>query len=224
MLTQVYEDESRRIGGKKFTLFKSINFITTHPLQVYGDKRVRLVRVMYELVRNKQKSNRNQTCYNLFRKETADLMNFKMKEDEETAVKNKQSSIRTFLVADNVKEMYLELITEKVSEEKGKDKQEVEEVRLFVWGEKDFTVDVVPKFLEMRLVLLDDQLKRSQEFHVFVPVFSYPTVNPKLHSQALKVPAPDPHKNPDQQTKTGMQITGVQQGASGVYNSVGGAQ
>lgn len=220
---QVYEDESRRIGGKKFTLFKSINFITTHPLQVYGDKRLRLVRVVYELVRNKQKSTRDQVCYNLFRKETTDLMNFKMKEDEEAAAKNKQASIRTYLVTDNVKEMYLELITEKVKEEKSKDnKQEIEEVRLFVWGEKDFTVGVVPKSLEMRIVIWDDQLKRTQAFQIFVPVFSYPTEHPKNHAQDLKVPAAD--KKSDEQQKTGMQITGVNQTAPGVYNSVGRAQ
>jgi hypothetical protein len=221
---QVYEDEYRRIGGKKFILFKSINFISTHPLQVYGDKRLRLVRVVYELVRNKEKSTRDQVCYNLFRKETTDLMNFKMKQDDDAQAKNKHASIRTHLVTDNVKEMYLELITEKVKEEKGKDnKQEIEEVRLFVWGEKDFTVGVVPKSLEMRIVIWDDQLKRTQEFQLFVPVFSYPTEHPKLHAQDLKVPPAQPDKKPDEQPKTGMQITGVNQTAPGVYNSVRGA-
>lgn len=224
MHVQVYEDEYRRLEGKKFTLFKSINFITTHPLQVYGDKRLRLVRVMYELVRNKQKSTRDQVCYNLLRKETTDLMNFKMKQDDNVDLKNKHASIRTYLVTDNVKEMYLELITEKVKEEKSKDnKQEIEEVRLFVWGEKDFTVGVVPKSIEMRIVIWDDQLKRTQEFQIFVPVFSYPTEHPKLHAQDLKVPPAQVDKKPDEKPQTGMQITGVNQTAPGVYNSVRGA-
>ncbi len=188
---------------------------------MYGDKRIRLVRVMYELVRNKQKSTRDQACYNLFRKETTDLMNFKMKEEEEAAAKNKQASIRTYLVTDNVKEIYLELITEKVKEEKSKDnKQEIEEVRLFIWGEKDFTVGVVPKSLEMRIVIWDDQLKRTQEFQIFVPVFSYPTVEPKLNQQDLKVPAAEPDKKLNEQPKTGMH----NQKTTEFYNSVGASR
>lgn len=225
LIAQVYEDENRRIQGRKFELFKNINFITTHPLQVYGDKRVRLVRVMYELIKDKSKNKSDRPCYNLYRKETLDLGNTKMKEDEEAVAKNKQASIRTYLVTDNVKELYVELITPKPPDEKEKenpkDKKEIEELRLFTWGQKDFTVGVVPKALEVHIVLWDDELKRTQDFQIFIPVFSYPTVSPKKRED-IKIPGPDEKQSSEQtELKNGTFVSGANQTSSSIFQSAG---
>lgn len=225
LIAQVYEDEVRRIKGRKFELFKNINFITTHPLQVYGDKRVRLVRVMYELIKDKSKNKSGRPCYNLYRKETLDLSNTKMKEDEEAVAKNKQTSICTYLVTDNVKELYVEFITPKPPDEKEKekpkDKKEVEELRLFTWGQKDFTVGVVPKALEVHIVLWDDELKRTQDFQIFIPVFSYPTISPK-NRDAIKIPGPDEKKSPEQVDQgKGAFVSGAHQASPSTFQSVG---
>lgn len=207
-----YQDEIRRINQRKFELFKSINFITTHPFQVYGDKRVHLVRVLYELVLDKQKSTPNKPCYNLFRKETNDLQNSKMKKDDaqESTKQKNNMGIRTHLVADSIKEFYIELITEKPVDKDDQDKQrkkdEVEEIRLFSWGEKDFTVGSVPKALHIHIIIWDDTIKRTEKFQIFVPVFSYPTASIaelKTSLNEIVVPAAgddaatDSKKNPD---------------------------
>lgn len=227
LLAHVYEDETKRIQGRRFELFRSINFITTHPLQVYGDKRIRLVRVMYELVRDKKKSKPDKPCYNLFRKETLDLQNFKMKE-EEGAGASSQSAIRTYLVSDNVKEMYVELIAQKPIDEKEKEKQEeqkkkkdeVEEVRFFSWGEKDFTVGTAPQALEIQIILWDDALKRTQKFQIFVPVFSYPAVQSQVELEAVK-PLERDQKQDEQKKVSGMVVTGVDQTSPTTFQSAG---
>ena len=59
---EIYDDRGRKIEGeeydKKYELFKSASFVNTNPLQVWGQKKSRLVRVGYELLRNKTKSKR----------------------------------------------------------------------------------------------------------------------------------------------------------------------
>ncbi len=231
IMSHVYEDESRRIHGKKFDLFKNINFITTHPLQVYGDKRVRLVRVMYELVKDKKKSKPGAMCYHLYRKETPDIENFKMKEDEE-AVALGRSKIRTHLVADNIKEMFIELITikppdeeEQSSNKKNEEKKE-EEIRLFVWGEKDFTVGSVPKALDVRMIFWDDAIKRTHEFQFYVPVFSYPTEEPEDNEEKQVLSEKNnedkqKHEEVSEDNQKGMVVTNVQKTSSTTFQSVG---
>ena len=118
---QIYEDKYRRIEGKKWELFKSLNFISTNPLQVYGEKRPRLVRIRYELVKDKQKSLKEKTSYNIVRKECYELNNFDFKEEMEDEKKRaKKVAIRSHVVAENIKELYIEYVSQKQVKDKEK--------------------------------------------------------------------------------------------------------
>ena len=90
---QINEDERERIRGKSWDLFKSLNFINTNPLQVYSQNYPRLVRVKYELLKNKKKSTSDINVYSLFRKETLNIKNFDFKLPEDTAIKEKNNII-----------------------------------------------------------------------------------------------------------------------------------
>lgn len=183
----IFEDATTRIDGKKFELFKSINFITSNPLQVYGEKKVRMARVMYELVLDKAKSKGNKKSYNLYRKETANLENVSMKESEDDLAQNKHPTITTHLVTDNVKLMFLEMITEKKEDANEKEKKEPTEVRYFTWGDKTETKGVVPKTIELTIVLWNDTLQRERTFHIMTPVLSYPTpFDPEKEEEASR--------------------------------------
>jgi len=175
---QIKEGEEVKVGGRRREFFKSVNFITTNALRIYGQKRVRLVRVMYELVKDKQRSKGEKVCYNLFRRETTNLKNFQFKEEESVLEKNKKTSIKTHLIAENVKELFFEYITPQTEKEKEKEviaKEEKKRVRRFVWGDKDETRDVVPEQTEIFVTFWDDELERAYSFECLIPVFSYPT-------------------------------------------------
>ncbi len=125
----IFEDEGIREKGQKRELFKSINFITTNPLLIYREKKRRIVRVMYELVKDKGKSTYDKNVYNLYRRETLDLKNIKFEEPEEYGKIKKEDFIQTYLVASNIKYMSLQAINFVPSEESfyakaSKDKQE----------------------------------------------------------------------------------------------------
>jgi len=175
---QIREGEEAKVGGRRREFFKNLNFITTNALRVYGQKRIRLVRVMYDLVKDKAKSKGGKDSYNLFRKETSDLKNFRFKEEESALEKDKKTKIKTHLIAENVKELFVEYIapqTEKEEEKEVVAKEEKKKVRRFVWGDKEDTKDVVPEQVEAMITFWDDRLEREYSFECLMPIFSYPT-------------------------------------------------
>ena len=113
-----------RIQGKKYQLLDKITFVTTHPLQLFGQHRVRLVRVAYQLHVDKELKKRDRLVYTLIRKETTELENadFKNKdpEEEKTAY-----TIRSHIVADNIRDVYSECVMPK--KEAGENKTESSE-------------------------------------------------------------------------------------------------
>ncbi|MCF7799908.1 prepilin-type N-terminal cleavage/methylation domain-containing protein [Candidatus Babeliales bacterium] len=132
---QIYDDQTQRIKGKTWELFKSLNFINTNPLQIYSKKYPRLVRVKYELIKNKEKSEKEKIVYSLYRKETLDLQNVDFKESEEFFSKEKKELIRNYLIADNIKEFFVEYIFPQETEKDNK--KEKEFIRSFVWPSKE---------------------------------------------------------------------------------------
>ncbi len=189
---EIYEGQGRRIEGKRWEFFKNVNFITTNPLEIYGQKRVRLVRVMYELEKDKQKSTRDKTSYVLFRKETQDLENIKFKELEEGINREEKHAIRKYLVADNIKELFVEYVT--IREKKEKERRtffdtgkrvDQEQVRSFVWGlqeeakkkEKEKKKgQEVPSFILVKIVFWDDELVDQHSFEDMIPIPTFPTL------------------------------------------------
>ncbi|MFH1831718.1 MAG: prepilin-type N-terminal cleavage/methylation domain-containing protein [bacterium] len=176
----IKEGDTVRINKKRYELFKNVTFITTDALQVYGQKKVRIVRVMYELVVDKPKSKGDNICYKLFRRETSDLKNVKMKVDEFELDKQKISSISSHVVAEGLKSMHIEYVTLKQPDKKdgkqvSKENKEPEELRFFTWGDRPETKGVVPQRIELTVVFWSDDLSATQSFQVIIPVLSYPT-------------------------------------------------
>lgn len=182
---EVFPDNPEKIKGKRREPFKFVNFITTNALRIYAHKRVMLVRVMYELVKDKQNSKRGKDVYQLLRRETTELDNFKFKEDDSVIQKDKASDIKTVVVADNIKKLFVEYIADKPEQEKkapssarpelGRREKEVEKERLFVWGESKDTKDIVPEMVEVMITFWDDKLERENTFECLIPILSYPT-------------------------------------------------
>lgn len=174
------EQNVRRHEGRSVYPFKNVAMINTNPLQVYGHRRVRLARVVYELSLDKEKSKGGEPCYQLWRKETTDIDNVKMKVDEFAAPteKEKANPIRSYLVADNIKNFYVEYVFKEKKEEKEgekKEKGEEEEKKFFAWGDRKETMAIVPARVEVIIEFWNELQTQSHEYRASFVVFSYPT-------------------------------------------------
>lgn len=169
----------KNINEHKTYPFKSVSFINTNPFQVYEQRKARVVRVLYELVVDKAKSKGGLLCYNLYRKETEDLANFKAKENEFDNAKDKKNIIRKHLVADGVKNMFLQYVYQgyKKTEDKKPQKKEIEELIFDSWGEKKETKGVIPCRVEIVIEFWDDKLSKSISMQATFPVFSFSLIN-----------------------------------------------
>ncbi|MFH1644646.1 MAG: prepilin-type N-terminal cleavage/methylation domain-containing protein [bacterium] len=188
---EILPDFEEKIKGKRRELFKSLNFITTNALRIYSEKRVMLVRVMYELVKDKEKSRQDKIVYNLLRRETTDLENFKFKEDDSIIQRDKKSDIKTYLIVDNVKNLFVEYIADQsealrqaqgdrdLSKKKSVfAKEEVEKTRLFIWGNTKETENLVPEMVDVFITFWDEKLEKESSFECLIPISSYPTQKP----------------------------------------------
>jgi type II secretory pathway component PulJ len=176
-----YTQDVMRIEGKKVELFKSLSFICTNP---FGQKRTRMVRVIYLLVKDKKKSTRDNTSYQLVRKETDDLSNVKGKADEFATTVAKDKDVRSLVVADGIKGFYVEYIMlekdikRSDKEEKAaadKPKEPDKEWRSCSWGQHKETSGVVPQRVNVWLDMWDDNKRKTVRFNATFVVLSYPT-------------------------------------------------
>jgi prepilin-type N-terminal cleavage/methylation domain-containing protein len=174
----IEKEQTQKILGKKYEPFKSVSFVNTNPLQVWGQKKTRLVRILYYLKKNKEKSKDDNIVYNLYRKETADIKNdsFKKYEDEK---KNKEYPIRKNIVAKNVKEVFIRYIVPKKKKTdettSKKTKAPTEWLKIFEWGNNEETKNKVPSSIELRISLWDDSYKDFITYNCMIPIISYPT-------------------------------------------------
>ncbi|KKQ32601.1 MAG: hypothetical protein US49_C0006G0052 [candidate division TM6 bacterium GW2011_GWF2_37_49] len=169
---------SKTINEHKTYPFKSVSFINTNPFQIYEQRKARVVRVFYELVIDKARSKGDNLCYNLYRKETEDLNNFKAKENEFDNVKDKKKIVRTHLVADGVKNMFLQYVYQgyKKTDDKKPQKKDVEELVFDSWGEKQETKGVSPCRVEIVVYFWDEKLSKSIAMQATFPVLSFSLV------------------------------------------------
>jgi len=175
------EEAREKIGDKKYELFKQISFVNTNPLQVWGQKRSRLVRVGYELVKNKKQSTQEKISYDLYRKETADLKNQTFKEKEEMIAfpQKKELAISKHLVATNIKNMFVKYVMPK-PKKKGErelisETEEEQLLELFSWGKTKETKNIVPQTVEIIITFWDATMEKEKMFSCTIPIFSYPT-------------------------------------------------
>ena len=166
-----------RLQNRLWRPFKMLSLVCTNPLQVYGQRRARFVRIIYELVKDKQKSKGDNEVFTLWRKETDNIDNINAKDPEISSDKEKPEVVRTYLVADNIKSMFVELVLRvaKKQEELRKDKIEFEEKRFFNWAEKEETKGIVPTRVEVSLEFWNEAIDRSYAIQAVFPVISFPS-------------------------------------------------
>ncbi len=212
--TEIFEDDTLKVWNEKLKLCKNINFVTTNALQIYGQRRIRLVRVRYELVKNKALFRKGIEAYDLYRKEVLDIDNFKF-EEKEGDKKEKYLTIRSFLVIDNVKGFFCRLIPErdvKEEKEKGGAKKLIEDldwkkIAVYQWGEKEKEFNKVPEFAEITVVLWDDNFKKSYPFRCVIPILSFPTEKIVFNEETTNATkAESKNKQKSSQQKSSQQV------------------
>ena len=167
----IFDGENFKKFGKKFELLKSLSFISTNAYEVYDEKNIRLVRVGYFLEKNKNLSKKDTIVYNLFRKETFDLKNVDFKVSQEMSDKNSQ--VRSFLIADNIKEFSIEYqLLIKDNEYKDKTTDKNKELNLFVWGQKDETKNILPNYVFIMVSFWDNRFIGENVFSKIVPILA----------------------------------------------------
>lgn len=179
--------DAKRINDIRTYQFKNVTFINTNPFQVYGQNKVRLVRVMYELVLDKTRSKGDVYCYNLWRKETENLENTKVKEDEVgLTTKSKTTQIRKILVADGIKEFFVQYVYQGRPKSRGKltpeqikageseqEEDKIEEKIFDVWGDDSKTIGVVPNRINVHITFWDEKLLKTVSLQTTFPVMSF---------------------------------------------------
>lgn len=204
---------AKTINGTRTYQFKNVTFINTNPFQVYGQNRVRFVRVMYELVLDKKRSKGDISCYDLWRKETENLENTKLKEDEVgLTTRSKTTQIRKLLVADGIKEFFIQYVyqgrpkrKEKLTAaqveagESNEDEERIEEKVFDVWGENSQTMGVTPNRVNVYITFWDEKLVKTASLQTTFPVMSFSLlkdVKKKKASSEKKAPEPGPAATP----------------------------
>jgi prepilin-type N-terminal cleavage/methylation domain-containing protein len=212
----IYEGETGKVGTQKFELFRLATFINTNPLLVYEKNKPRIVRVMYELVKDKEKSRGETIVYNLYRYETANLSNFDFEKSDYGVMEKAQDAIYTNVVAQNVKDMYMRCVTLKhkdFEETDRKDKKEYEQVMFFEWGkyeeqeQRDKKKQIqenerkkVPQRVEIMISFWDDALKFDETFECSIPILSFALDDRPIQKKKLEQKS-DAKKKDDKKKK-----------------------
>lgn len=168
--------DALKINTKKLISLKSVSFIATNPLEVYGQHTPRLVRIVYQLSANKEQPNGAES-FTLVRKETSDLKNTFAHENEDALRKDPSLAITSHVIAKSIKFLSIEYIyKKKVKSTDGKERKEP--ARSFTWGDQDKkeTIDVVPQSADIYLQLWEKEQTSWKDAHITIPIFSYPTV------------------------------------------------
>lgn len=173
--TEIDDAELHKFRGNKAELLKSCNFITTSALDTYSEASSRFVRVRYELRKNK-KAERPE--YSLWRKQTTDIHNIKMKISEvDPAAALRAAPITEHEVLSNIKNFFIEFSMKKPIEKKeeeseasAKKEPELEEIKAFNWGESKKTVGEMPQraHIMMELWHVNDQATDSFDFELLM--------------------------------------------------------
>jgi len=180
----IIENEFVKLLGKKLLPFNAMTFVTTNPLQVYGQKRVRFVRVRYELVKDKKSSVGDKISYQLLRKETSDIGNVAMKINDFDYEQNKKNPVRVHVIAEKVKGLFIQYHGQrpikKDKDTKKKQKQKKEKVSSFTWSDQDYSQGFVPQYLAVYIQLWRDDMGADYLFQTLIPVMSFPTLDEKV--------------------------------------------
>lgn len=173
------KEEIRRIGKRRHELLKWLNFITTTPLTQYGQKKRRLLRVGYSVEVDKRLRRRGIDSYSLIRRETTEIPNEKF---DVVPPHGKVKPVPVFkhVIADNIQGIFIEFTSPK----KKQDKNDKKARKVFSWGKRKETKNVLPTYATIHLLLWDDTHTRGYMFSSMIPFLS----KGKLPSQQAEKP------------------------------------
>lgn len=165
----------RRVGGKKREQFSLLSFITTTPLELYIEKKPRVLRVGYYLKSIVSRNPAIPQTYTLIRKETLDCSNERFQVNESAQKENKKK-ITEYILAENIKALSLQFSTPKPKDPKrDKEKklsQEEKTITSYAWGETEKTKELLPKLVEVYCELWNPTYTRTSVFTCSFPIFA----------------------------------------------------
>lgn len=169
-LGEIIEGEERKKQGKKLKLFKNVKFITTNSFKVYNEKTVDYVLVGYFLEKNKLLSSRDRTVYNLYRKETTNISNYKFQNSDIKSKNEKIDAVKIFLLAENIKHFSIEYY---LFDTKGKNKNDKNRLfHSFDWGNKEETKNILPNQFKIDISFWDDKFLSEDDFGLNINSYS----------------------------------------------------
>lgn len=194
------------VDNKRLYPSGRFSFICSNPFQVYGQKYMRLVRVVYELVLDKTKKSESAQTYQLIRKETFELANVKAR-IEEFGKPEPDKVVRKYVVMDGVKGLYLQFSARisdlrKTEEEKKKEKEskpKPDAPKNYVsqlWGDQFSTQGIIPEHISVWLDVWNNDKTRAMRYVALFGTVSYPTID----ERKARVQS-DAQAKPDEQTK-----------------------
>jgi prepilin-type N-terminal cleavage/methylation domain-containing protein len=193
---QVKKTESKKAPEHDIFILKDMNvgpssslkangtwtFISDNSLRVYGESVPRKVRVLYELVPEKDKKN----LMKLVRYESSEI-------DYKKFNKQRSKTIRGYTILRNIKALSVECIVPKEEEEKKSEKQDkktepvkkinekpkpkkIEFDRLTSWLDAERTKNkekILPQWVELKITIVDARQKREVVLELALPIFAW---------------------------------------------------
>jgi prepilin-type N-terminal cleavage/methylation domain-containing protein len=210
ILTDDDRGEAKKIEGERRYPLKQLSFLTTNPLHVYDQKQPRIVRVVYELQKNKKRSTRDRDVFSLIRKEVSDIADVAAK-----GVEGRPP--QSYVVTDNVQGVYIsaQIFKKDIPQKKDQEAKELDEGELVhsaTWGEKDPLVGVVPRAVTCWLSLWLGEQTRTVVFTETIQLISYPSKRHKADApeQPTQDEQPPAQPAPEHPKPEGVAIVRVQ--------------
>jgi len=171
------DDGLVELNKNKQKLFQSLNFITSSSLVVGEKNKYNLVRVLYELKRDKQSNKDGKNGYTLMRKETKNLENLKFQDDfESDSRKTNKENVFTCVIAKNIKEFSLQFFKKEEDPKKNQTSigsKEKQIYKSFEWGsDDDKTKGTIPFFVKYHIVFFNDEKNKEFVFNGSIKFFN----------------------------------------------------
>lgn len=200
LIGEANEKQAQKIANKTYLMFKSLNGITTSPLQSYGENKPHFVRFWYKLIKQTLPSpHQKKPSFKLYRRETITIDDINMKQDGEPKHTDIEKNTEWVAICTNIKSMVIEYstlsgtqnqATSKTTESKGLTKEEPatqqyetkkredgpEIVTSQEWPNKKLGQEIqeqTPLFITIILELWDDAFITATTYKKIIPCLNY---------------------------------------------------
>jgi prepilin-type N-terminal cleavage/methylation domain-containing protein len=205
-----YEDIRYRKEEHVAELFKNVSLINTSPLTIANEHRIRLVRVVYELVEDKKMSRGpDQPRYTLTRKETYNLRNNDAKEQLKSSEQaTKFNEVRSHIIARNVVNLFVSYLFLQNDKKPAKPGAPVEDLRLANTKKTKEKLTSLPYLVEVECTLEDPDEQMQGTYRESFPIIAYSLPAPEKPATQGKPNTDETKKNeqaasPGTQSQTG---------------------